>query len=111
MKLNCIMCPLGCEMDVKELDNGEIEVSGNTCIRGANYANQERTAPMRAVSSLVKFKDGVVPVKTSGLVPKSKIDEILAELGKIELTRYPEFNTVIIKNILGLGVDIISIGY
>ena len=110
MKLTCIMCPLGCELDVKT--SGEnIKVSGNTCVRGETYAKNEQTRPMRAISSLVKADDVAVPVKTTGLVPKDKIQEILNELAKISLDKYPEFGTVIIKNILNRGVDIISIGY
>ena len=110
MKLNCIMCPLGCELEV--VGSGEnIKVSGNTCIRGETYAKNEQTRPMRAMSSLVKAGDKVVPVKTTGLVPKDKIADILNELSKVSLEVYPEFGTVVIKNVLNLGVDIISIGY
>jgi len=111
MKLVCIMCPLGCEMDIADDKNGGIKVTGNTCIRGENYAKSERTRPMRTVSSLVKVKDRVVPVKTTGLVPKDKIDEILNEIGKISLDVYPKFGTIILKDVLNLGVDVVSIGY
>lgn len=110
MKLTCIMCPLGCELDVVTKGD-DIKVSGNTCLRGETYAKTEQTRPMRAVSSLVKAEGMAVPVKTSGLVPKDKIGDILNELAKISLDKYPEFGTVIIKNILNLDVDIISIGY
>ena len=37
--MNCIMCPMGCEMTVT-VENGKvIDVKGNTCPRGAKYAN------------------------------------------------------------------------
>ena len=39
--MNCIMCPMGCEMTVT-VENGKvIDVKGNTCPRGAKYANDE----------------------------------------------------------------------
>lgn len=112
MKLNCIMCPLGCEIEIAKSKAGEFLVSGNSCIRGEQYAKNEMIRPLRAVSSLAIIeKGGVVPVKTSGLVPKDKIDDVIAEIGKIRLSNYPDFGTVIIKDVLNLGVDVISIGY
>ena len=42
--MNCIMCPMGCEMTVT-IENGAVtNVTGNTCPRGAKYANDEVTA-------------------------------------------------------------------
>ena len=39
--MNCIMCPMGCEMTVT-LENGKfVSVTGNTCPRGAKYAETE----------------------------------------------------------------------
>ena len=39
--MNCIMCPMGCEMTVT-IENGAVtNVTGNTCPRGAKYANDE----------------------------------------------------------------------
>ena len=39
-ELICIGCPLGCPLTVR-LEGGEVEVSGNTCVRGADYAKKE----------------------------------------------------------------------
>ena len=111
MKTNCIMCPLGCELDIKQTKQGEIVVTGHTCPRGLEYGRNEVTNPMRTISSLVKFNGGVVAVKTSGLIPKSKIEEVLAEISKINLKTKPKFNQIIIKNVLNLGVDVVCIGY
>ena len=33
MKMICINCPKGCEMDV-EVDGGKVTVSGNSCPKG-----------------------------------------------------------------------------
>ena len=111
MKLTCIMCPLGCEINVQAQKDNNFKITGNSCVRGENYAKNEMTNPMRSISSLVRVGDRVVPVKTSGLVPKSQIQNVLGEIGKIHLKKSPKIGTVIIKNVLGLGVDVISIGY
>lgn len=108
-KFNCIMCPLGCELQV--LVNGEnISVSGNGCVRGEQYAKNELTNPVRSVSSLVKLKSGgVVAVKTSGQIPKDKIFDCMQVLSEIVLDKKPKFHSVVVKNICNTGVDIITI--
>jgi CxxC motif-containing protein len=51
--MNCIMCPLGCEMTVTVEDGAVTDVKGNTCPRGAQYAKDEVTAPKRMLTSTV----------------------------------------------------------
>ena len=43
--MNCIMCPLGCEMTVTIEDGAVTNVTGNTCPRGPKYAHDEVVAP------------------------------------------------------------------
>ena len=106
---NCIMCPLGCELTV--VKNGDdIKVSGNTCLRGEMYAKNELTNPQRSVSSLVKYDGGVVPVKTNGTIPKALIDDCMAELSKIKLSKKPNYHEVVIQNVCNTGIDIIVCG-
>ena len=109
LKFNCIMCPLGCELSVDK-SNKQIIVTGNNCVRGKEYAQSEVTRPMRVVSSLVKYNGGVVPVKTSAPIPKELIMKCMQELGKIYLNKRPKFHSVIVKNILNTGVDIVVCG-
>lgn len=111
LKTNCIMCPLGCELAIEKSKN-EIKITGNGCTRGIDYGKAEMVNPMRNISSLVKLENGsVVAVKTSGAVPKSKINACLKEIGKQCLKTKPKMGSVIIPNILGLGVDVVCIGY
>lgn len=110
MKTTCIMCPLGCELNIETGKSG-ISVTGNTCVRGETYAKAEVVNPMRAVSTLIKLEGGgVIPVKTTDLVPKSMIPKILKAVSKITLKTKPKFGSVIIKDILGTKTDIIAIG-
>ena len=43
--MNCIMCPLGCEMTVTIEDGAVTSVTGNTCPRGPKYAHDEVSCP------------------------------------------------------------------
>ena len=59
----CINCPMGCPLVVEEID-GEIKVTGYTCLRGKKYGEQEYINPMRVVTTLVLCEDGTAqPVK------------------------------------------------
>ena len=43
-KLTCIVCPMGCQLNIS-LEDGKISsISGNRCNRGSVYAHEECTA-------------------------------------------------------------------
>nr|MCR5492023.1 DUF1667 domain-containing protein [Bacilli bacterium] len=69
-ELTCIICPRGCHLKVDD----EMNVTGNSCPRGAAYAKQELTNPTRTITSTVKCDSKVLsvcPVKTKDAVSKS----------------------------------------
>ncbi len=108
MNMTCINCPMGCALTVEKVGD-EIVVKGNTCARGAVYGKQEFLLPMRVVTSLVRVKNStVVPVKTKGQVPKDKIFDVLNVLKTIEMNSPVHIGDVVVKNILGLGVDVVA---
>ena len=110
MKTTCIMCPLGCELEIKKLKNGELKVSGNSCVRGEKYAVDEVVCPQRSISTLMRVgTDKVVAVKTTKPIPKNKIDECLKVISNTVLVEAPPMGSVVIKNILDLDVDVVSI--
>ena len=110
-KLICVSCPVGCELEVT-LDNDEIvEVEGNTCKLGLDYAEQEIFDPRRMVASTVRVKNGyhpLVPVYTEKPVPKPKIFDVLAELRKVEIEAPVKINDVVIENVVGTGINVIA---
>lgn len=108
INMTCIMCPMGCQLTA-QIDGKNILVSGNTCVRGENYAKEEVTSPKRIVTSLVKTVDGVLPVKTTDPVPKAMIFDVVNEINKLVLKK-GKIGDVVIKNILGTGVDIVITG-
>ncbi len=109
--MNCIMCPMGCEMTVTLKDGKFASVTGNTCPRGAKYAQDEVTAPKRMLTYTVKVNGGLLPllpVVSANVLPKEKVMECAAYLRDVVVEAPVKTGDVIVKDILGLGVDIIA---
>lgn len=109
----CIACPLGCKMEVETITNGNTRyiVTGNKCPRGEKYGVKEMTNPTRMVTSTVKIKNAHLsrlPVRTSDAIPKDKIFECMKELEAVQLDGPIKVGDVIIKNLLGLEIDVIA---
>jgi CxxC motif-containing protein len=111
IKMICVSCPKGCTLTVTKEGSTVVKVTDATCKRGEDYAHQEITDPRRMVATTVRVNNGIhplVPVYTAAPVPKPLIFDILAEIRKTELTAPVATEQVIIKNVLGTGVDIIA---
>lgn len=105
--LICICCPRGCHLHVDE----NLNVTGNTCPRGAIYGKQEVVNPTRVVTSTVRIKGSnlpMCPVKTNGSIPKGKIFEAMEEINKVRLSAPIHVGDIIIENIAGTGVSLIA---
>ena len=109
--MNCIMCPLGCEMTVTIEDGAVTGVTGNTCPRGPKYAHDEVVAPKRMLTSTVRVNGGLlplVPVVSKTTLPKERILDCAAVLRQVIVKAPVSEGQVIVENILGLGVDIVA---
>lgn len=107
MKTICIMCPMGCHLEIEERD-GVVCVSGNTCPRGAAYGRDEYTRPKRTVTSLARLSTGgVVPVKTESPVDKNLIKGVLEEIGGAVLVPPLSIGDVAVPDAAGSGVDVV----
>lgn len=105
--LICIVCPKGCHLTIDE----NMNVSGNSCKRGEVYAKNEVTHPTRMITSTVKVVGGSlerVSVATSAPIPKEEIFNVMSEINKVSVKAPVSIKDVIIKNVLGLGVDIVA---
>ena len=109
--ITCINCPVGCRMTVAMSDNGEfLSVSGNTCPRGAKYAQQECTLPERIITAVVPVAGSRTPlsVKTASPVPKKMISAIMNELSCIQVSLPVSIGQIILSDVLRTGVDIVA---
>ncbi len=108
--LICIGCPLGCPVTVT-IDGDDINVTGNTCPRGADYARKEVSNPTRIVTSSIRVNDGViarVSVKTKNDIPKSKIFEVMEEIRNTRVDAPVAMGQVLIADCAGTGVEIVA---
>ena len=110
MKMICINCPKGCEMDVVKDRDGAVTITGNACPRGADYGWSEIENPTRMVTGLVRVAGmrKPLPVKTRTAVPKSKIDETLFALHQTTVQLPVRIGDVIVPDVAGTGVDVVA---
>lgn len=109
-ELICINCPRGCNLSVEYEGDKIISVTGHTCPRGVQYANDEILHPKRVVTSIVKVeggKDPVTSVRTNGAIPKELIFDVMKEINDTVIASPKNIGDVAIKNVLDTGVDII----
>ncbi|MCI1946055.1 DUF1667 domain-containing protein [Clostridium luticellarii] len=110
-ELTCIGCPMGCQLLVKLDGDKVVEVTGNTCKRGAEYGRKECTNPTRIVTSSVYVEDGeidVVPVKTEKDIPKGKIFDCIKALKGVVVKAPVNIGDVILENVADSGINIIA---
>ena len=110
MKMICINCPKGCELDVEKSDDGTVTVTGNACPRGEEYGRSELVNPTRMVTGLVRVAGmrKPLPVKTKTAIPKVKIDAVLFALHQTTVQLPVRIGDVIIQNVAETGVDVVA---
>ena len=105
-KITCILCPRGCTMTVTG-ELGNLQVSGNTCPKGLEYAINECTNPVRTVTSTIRVsdrKDTMVSVKTASPVPKEKMMEVMAALRSITVSAPVKIGDVVLTGVYGTDI-------
>lgn len=109
----CILCPLGCKMQVqkKPCTTEELSVRGQKCGLGVDYAFDEYTNPTRTVTSTVVIHNALLPrlpVKTDKPIPKNLVFEVLKEIAGVEVTGPVKIGTVLIEKLLGTDSNLIA---
>ena len=108
-ELTCIVCPMGCALTA-EIENGQVvSVTGNTCPRGAKYAEQECTHPERVLTTTAAVEGGgVLPVRTDRAVPKEMLFDCMAEVNQVTVHLPISIGTVIIEHIAGTEANLVA---
>ena len=111
MKLTCIICPLGCSIDV-QVDNDKItDISGYGCPRGVTFAETEFYNPQRMLTTIIMLDGGeypFLPVISEGEVPKEKLKACIHVLQKLKVKAPIKMGDVVQENILDTGINIIA---
>ena len=109
MKMICINCPKGCELDV-EKNGDDVVVTGHACPRGEAYGKAELVNPTRMVTGLVRVAGmrKPLPVKTKTAVPKAKINDVLFAPSQTTVQLPVKIGDVIVPDVAGTGVDVVA---
>jgi len=108
--LTCISCPLGCDLEA-EVVGDTVTVTGNRCDKGVAYAKAEILNPQRVVTSNILVEGGICPlvsVKTSAPIPKGLIGKMIQELKNMKIRAPIRIGQILIRNLLGTGIDVIA---
>jgi len=112
--LTCIRCPRGCQLQVERIDAQsphELNVTGNMCPKGHDYAVEETTHPVRTVTTTVCVSDGIRPlvsVRTAEPVSKASIEEILSILRPLTVVAPVQIGQILVQDVAGAGVPVVA---
>lgn len=107
----CTVCPTGCRITVEGEGTNITSIVGNSCKRGVQYATDEFIEPKRLLTCSVKLEGAtraVLPVRSSAPVPLKNVFDCMKVVKTTSVTAPVKVGQVIIPDILGLGVDIVS---
>lgn len=108
--LTCIECPRGCRL-VVTLEHGQASVTGNACPKGQAYGAQEARKPMRTLTSTVQVEGSTrrrLAVRSDGDIPLSRLLDAMAAIDPIVLRPPVRHGDIIIRDLLGLGVNLVA---
>ena len=107
----CVVCPIGCEIDVVHDGSRIISMEGNKCERSEEFVSQELIEPMRILTTTVRIQGSrwsVIPVRTDKSVPKRLFPHIMSQLRRVKLQAPVNMLDVVVRDVLGTGANIIA---
>lgn len=115
----CVICPEGCHIRLaagSPDSEGRINIEdifGNRCKRGHTYALNEFMHPVRILTTTVRVKGGdmpLAPVRSEKPLPKGQLLDCMKFINDFTAEAPVKRGDVLIADILGTGVDIVSTG-
>jgi CxxC motif-containing protein len=113
-ELVCVVCPNGCQLEVVIDDSAELtvkEVTGHTCDKGPDWAEQEIINPMRTIASNIAVNGGdfpLVSVRTDAPIPLGKIMDVMKEIKKKRVDAPVRIGDHLIENPAGTSCNIVA---
>ncbi len=107
----CIVCPNGCDIEVRLDGQRIVSVEGEGCKKGIEYIEREICNPKRTITSSIEVVGGDIPlvsVRLTNPIPKERIFDVMTEIKKIKLQAPICIGQVIISDVLGLDSDLIA---
>lgn len=107
----CVICPIGCEIDVVHEGSRIVSMEGNKCKKSEEFVRQELVEPMRILTTTVRIRGArwlVIPVRTDRSVPKRLFPRIMRQLRRVELQAPVNMQDVVIKDVAGTGANVVA---
>jgi len=107
----CVICPLGCEIDVVHDGDRIISMEGNKCKKSDEFVKQELIEPMRVLTTTVRIQGArwpIIPVRTDKPVPKRLFPLIMSLLRRIKLQAPVGMLDLVVKDVAGTGANVIA---
>ena len=109
-RLTCVLCPIGCLIETVRRGD-DLEVRGNECPKGVDFAVQEILHPERNLSASVPLKgtaSRMVSVRLSQSVPRDLIFPILDAIAVLRPEAPVRRGQILIADVLGSGADVVA---
>ena len=107
----CVVCPVGCEIDVVHDGAKIISMEGNKCEKSEEFVSQELIEPMRILTTTVRIEGSrwpIIPVRTDKPVPKRLFPRIMNQLKRIKLQAPVNMLDVVMNDIARTGANVIA---
>ena len=110
-EVTCAGCSVGCTVKVTMEEGKILEIKGNNCHRGEQYARTKVSKSSRIVTSTVEVNSGrlsSVPCMTKGDVPEELVNKVLEELKDVVVEAPISYGDILVENIAGTGINIVA---
>ena len=107
----CIVCPLGCRMNVEFVGAEVKAVEGNQCKLGPKHAQKEISFPGRVLTTTIKTDNPqmpLLPIRSNQEIPKGQLLDCMKVISGDSVKGPIKLGDPVIQNILGLGVDMVA---
>ena len=107
----CVVCPIGCEIDVVHDGGGIISMEGNRCEKSDEFVTQQLIEPKRILTTTVRIQGArwaVIPVRTDKAVPKRLFPRVMKQLRRVRLQAPVSMLDVVVGDVLHTGANIIA---
>jgi len=107
----CVVCPVGCEIDVVHDGGKIISMEGNKCEKSEEFVSQELIEPMRILTTTVRIQGSkwpVIPVRTDKAVPKRLFPRIMKQLRRTKLQAPVNMLDLVVRDVLRTGANIVA---
>lgn len=107
----CVICPIGCDIDVELQNNNVVSMEGSKCEKGKEFVLQELEEAMRILTTTVPIKGAkwaMVPVRTDKPIPKRLLSKVIEQLADVELQAPVKMYHVIVKDVAGTDANIVA---